>query len=139
MSLIKRLFLVSELHTTYAKMALAADFGSPRSSDQRRSGRLLARPHMRVLHAFASTSESLTRQTDSDFHYRCSFFPLGENTRLDTHTQHNSCDDRRTPPSTSAFVFGTLQSFQRSTLFSRGLFKASCFPTVSPTTQASPE
>ncbi len=36
MSLIKRLFLVSELHMNYAKMASAADFRSPRSSDQRR-------------------------------------------------------------------------------------------------------
>ncbi len=39
---------------------------------------------------FIADKRSLTRQTDSDFHYCYSLFPPGENTRLDTHTQTHS-------------------------------------------------
>ncbi len=81
-----------------------------------------------------ATTDTTDRQTDSDFHYRCSLFPHGEKTKLGhahTDSQRDSCVNRRTPLPTSGFVFNTLQSFQRSTLFSQGLFKASCFPTVS--------
>ena len=100
----------------YTKMVFSrlwyADFRSPHSSDQRRFGRL----PVRLL---------TDRQTDSDFHDRCSF-PTRGNERLDIpHTQRDSCDDdcRIRPP---GYDFSTIQSFQRFTLTSR-LLKAFCF------------
>ncbi len=46
---------------------------------------------MRALHAFASTSESLTQETDSDFHYRCSLFPTrGKHQTGHAHTDSQS-------------------------------------------------
>ncbi len=73
-------------------MASAAVFRSPRSSDQQRSGRLLVRPtpHMRALHAL-SLRQAKTDTTDRQrFSLSLLFFPHGENTRLDTHTQTHS-------------------------------------------------
>ncbi len=80
-----------------------------------------------------------TTDRQSDFPYRCSFFHTVKNTRLDKHTQtHSATAVSLNVASTSGILLNS-PAFQRTTLFSRGLFKAFCFPTVSPTTQASPE
>ncbi len=127
MSLIKWLFLVSELHTNYAKMASAADFRSPSSSDQRRFGRLPVTIHAVVTKQQATRANNtahccdkrtLTRQTDSDFQYRCSLFPLRENTRLDMHIQTHSAaavtiDVRRLRLPVSSSVRSSLSSAPR--------------------------
>ncbi len=108
------------------------------------SGRLLVRPtpHMRALDTFASSSESLTRQTDrqSDFHYRCSFFPHGENTRLGhahTDSQRDSCvvECRFFRDTTS--VRSSLSALNAN--FLRPFLSFLLHMTVSLTTQASPE
>ncbi len=70
----------------------AADFRSPCSNDQRRfrqASRVTNTAHACAAR-FITDKRSLTRQTDSDFHYRYSLFPHGENTRLHTHTQTHS-------------------------------------------------
>ena len=87
-------------------------------------GRLLVTIHALASHAtnaarFVAVKRPLARQTDrqSDFYYRCSLFPLGENTRLDTHTQTYSATAVTTyaafdfRDSSQGFVFSTLQSF----------------------------
>ncbi len=78
MSLIRRLFLVSVHHTNYAKIASAADFRPPRSSDQRRSGRLLVRPtpHMRELHTLSGLSLSRDHWYDSGVSRVTNFLPI---------------------------------------------------------------
>ncbi len=126
--------MVSELHTNYTKIAAAADFRSPRSSDQRRSGRLLVRPtpHVRALHALSLRQANMTRQTDSDFHYRCSFVPHGENTRLDTHTQTHIATAVMTHAASDFRIclqYAPVPSALHAIF--KGLCKASCFPTVS--------
>ncbi len=126
-------FLVSELHTYYAKIASAADFRSPCSSDQRRSSRLLMRPtpHMRALHAL-SLRQANTDTTDrAIFTIAALFSHTGKHqtgTRTHRHTARQLC--RWTPPPTSGFVFSTLQSFQRCTLFSKVYLKLRAFRLV---------
>ncbi len=74
---------------------------------------------MRALHAFASTSESLTRQTDSDFHYRCSLFPTRgkhQTGHAHTDTQYDSCVVEHR---LSGSVFSTLQPFSAPHYFRR--------------------
>ncbi len=115
MSLISQLFLGFWAHTNYAKMASAADFRSPRSSDQRRSGRLLITIHALVTKRFwqasrATNAARFVAVTSDHWHDRQSdfslsllfFFHSGKTlnwTRTHRHTAQQLW--RRTPPSTS--------------------------------------
>ncbi len=138
MSLIRRLFLISELHTNYAKMASTADFRSPRSSDQRRF-RQASGHHPRTSDQATGYScnqhRTCVRCTLFRFDKRTltterllSFSHTGKTPDWDMHTQTHSATAvvLNTAP-TLGYDACTLQSFQRPTLSSQGLFKASCF------------
>ncbi len=85
-----------------------------------------------------------TDKTDSDFHYRYSFPTRGKHETGHTHRMTSCGDEHRIQ--LPGYNFCTIQPFQRSTLFFRGLLKLLAFEltrsfltTVSLTTQASPE
>ena len=78
--------------------------------------------------------QAITATTDrqSDFHYRCSLFPLGESTRLDTHTQtHSVTAVSMNTASISGIRLQYAPVFPALHAIFKRLFKASCFPTVS--------
>ncbi len=148
MSLIRRLFswFLSFTRTTRRLLRQQTSGHHPlvTSGD---SGRLLVRTtqHMRALHALSLSSDHWQdRQTEQFSLWLLFFSTRGKHhadwTRTHRHTVRQLwCDDRRTPPSTSGFVFSTLQSLQRSTLFSKAYLKLLAFRQCHLTTQASPE
>ncbi len=139
-------------------MASAADFRSQRSSDQRRF-RQASGHHPRTSDQAISAGFScdqrcmlyrfdkrpLTRQTERFFTIAALFSHSGKTPDWDTHTQTHSTTAVSTyaafdfRDSSRGFVFSTLQSFQRSTLFSKAYLKRLAFRQCHLTTQALPE